>query len=179
MTKKARILSVVAGGIATLALAGGFAAASDTSTLTLPVNQTAITAAGITTPTTGQWATLGLSNAQGLASQLNLSYSSLTNGLSGTFTAGKAQVPLTVNDVQSFSANTTAGTVVNLNVSGSLSLGGQTIPVLLAAEFIPGTQNMQGTLTINGLGNPIHLPLGQAFITPAMAQTINQAAVQH
>lgn len=88
---------------------------------------------------------------------------------------GSVKGSIIATQVSSFSANTAMGTVVNLAVQGSLILSNKKIPVLLATEFIPGTSHMEGTLTLEGLPTLVHLPLGQAFITPKMAQTINTA----
>lgn len=169
----------IGSGLLILGLTGGFAATTNTTTLNLPTNPAALAATSMTAPSAAEWGTLGLTSSQGLASKLALTYSSLTHTVHGSFIAGGKQSAFIADHVASFTANTSHGTVVNLNVQGSLEWGHKTIPVLLAAEFIPGTDKMQGTLTIEGLSSPAHLPLGTPFITPAMAQQINQASAIH
>lgn len=169
----------IGSGFLILGLVGGFAASTSTTTLNLPMNPVALSATSMKAPSTAEWGTLGLSSAQGLASKLVLTYSSLTHKVRGSFIAGGKRSAFIADEVTSFTANTSHGAVINLNVQGSLDWGHRTTPVLLAAEFIPGTDKMQGTLTIEGLSSPAHLPLGTPFITPAMAQQINQAATTH
>lgn len=83
---------------------------------------------------------------------------------------------ISTDKVYSFSAKTSLGTVINLYARGSLVLGGHITPILLAVEFIPGTDNREGTITLEGLPTLVHLPLGQGFITPATGQQIHAAS---